>query len=106
VSESSVSTFPGAAPMLAPVGALSLPHADFGHMSGFLVIDVRGRVAGRVERSAHREPGQSPGTLPIRCGLFRVRRCFLPPDSIEQIDGRTKVIALRIDRKELRTGRS
>jgi hypothetical protein len=92
--------------MLASVGALSRPRADFGPMSGFLVIDVHGRVAGRVEGSARREPGRSPGTLPVRFGLLRARRCFLPPDSIEQIDGRTKVIALRIDRKTLRAGRS
>jgi hypothetical protein len=80
--------------------------SDFGPMSGFLVVDVRGRVAGRVERSPRSEPGESPGTVAIRLGLLRVRRCLLPPDSIEQIDERSKVIGLAIDRKALRAGRS
>jgi hypothetical protein len=104
MSESSVSPFPSVAPMLAPV-ALPRTHADFGPMSGFLVVDVRGRVAGRVERSPRREPGESSGALPIRFGLLRARRCLLPPDSIEQIDGRSRVIGLRIDRRTLRAGR-
>jgi hypothetical protein len=106
MSESSVSPFSSAAPMLVPVGARSRPHADFGPMAGFLVVDVRGRVAGRVDRSPRSEPGESQGGLPLRVGLLRVRRCVLPPDSIEQIDRRSKVISLRIDRKTLRAGRS
>jgi hypothetical protein len=106
MSESSVSPFPSAAPMLVPDGAYSRPHADFGPMSGFLVVDVRGRVAGRVDRSPRSEPGESQRALPIRFGLFRMRRCLLPPDSIEQIDGCSKVIGLRIDRKTLRAGGS
>jgi hypothetical protein len=106
VSESSVSPFSSAAPMLAPVGARSRPRAEFGPMSGFLVVDVRGRVVGRVERSPRSDPGQAAGALSIRFGLLRVRRCLLPPDSIAQIDGRSQVIGLHIDRKLLRAGRS
>jgi hypothetical protein len=75
-------------------------------MSGFLVVDVRGRVAGRVEPSSRSELGESPGALAIRSGFLRVRRYLLPPDSIEHIDGRSQVIELRVDRKTLRTGRS
>jgi hypothetical protein len=101
-----VSPFPSAAPMLVPVGARSRPHADFGRISGFLVVDVHGRVAGRVDPSPQSESGESQGALPIRFGVLRVRRCLVPADLIEQIDGRSKVIALRIDRKTLRAGRS
>ncbi len=102
----SVSPFPGSAPTLVPAGALSRPQAGFGQMSGFLVVDVRGRVAGRVEHSSRSETGESLGALAVRSGLFRVRRYVLPPDSIEHIDGRSQVIGLRIDRKTLRRGRS
>lgn len=105
MSESSVSPFPSAAPKLVLVDALSRPHADFGPMSGFLVLDVRGRVTGRVERSPRSEAGEAPGGLAVRSGLLRVRRYRLPADAIEQIDGRSKVLCLRIDRKTLRTGR-
>jgi hypothetical protein len=106
MSESSVSPFPSVAPVFVPVGARSQPDADFGPMSGFLVVDVRGRVAGRVDRPTRSERAESPGALAIRSGALRVRRYLLPPESIEHIDGRSKVIGLRIDRKTLRRGRS
>ena|ERR1700722_13118952 len=104
MSESSASPFPSAAPLLVPVGARSRPGAD--SMSGFLVVDVDGRVAGRVERSPRSDPGEPAGALCVRFGLLRVRRCLLPPESIEHIDARSKVIGLHIDRKALRAGRS
>jgi hypothetical protein len=92
-------------PELVPAGAVSRAHAEVGPISGFLVVDVRGRVAGRVDRTIQAFPGEESGPLPIRFGFLRVRRCLLPPESIEQIDGRTKVIGLRIDRKTLRARR-
>jgi hypothetical protein len=101
-----VSPFPSVTPVFVPVGARSQPDADFGPMSGFLVVDVRGKVAGRVEQSSRSELAASPGVLAIRSGVLRVRRHLLPPESIEHIDGRSHVIGLRIDRKTLRTGRS
>lgn len=106
MSESSVSPFPSVTPVLVPVGARSQPDPDFGPMSGFLVVDVRGRVAGRVERPSRSELAACPGALAIRSGVLRVRRYLLPPESIEHIDGRSQVIGLRIDRKTLRTRRS
>jgi hypothetical protein len=100
-----VSPFTSVAPVFVPAGARSQPDTDFGPMSGFLVVDVRGRVAGRVDGSSRSGLAESPGTLAIRSGFLRVRRNHLPPESIEHIDGRSKVIGLRIDRKTLRRGR-
>ncbi len=66
---------------------------------GYLVADVRGRVVGRVERATV----DGAGRLTVRGGLpFRRRSLVLAAD-IEEIDQLSGVIALRVDRGELRS---
>jgi hypothetical protein len=43
-----------------------------------------------------------PDALAVRSGFFaRRRRRVVPADAIDQIDGRTRVIGLRVDREGL-----
>jgi hypothetical protein len=42
-----------------------------------------------------------PDALSVRSG-FLARRRLVPAESIEQIDGRTRVIGLRVDREAIR----
>ena len=71
--------------------------------TGFLVADNRGRVVGKVECPMYGTSPETPDALSVRSGLFARRRCLVPADSIEQIDGGAKVIGLRVDRESIRT---
>jgi hypothetical protein len=65
---------------------------------GYLVTDVRGRVVGRVERATV----DGDGRLTVRGGLpFRRRSLVLAAD-IDEIDQTSGVIALRVERSNLR----
>ena len=69
-------------------------------VSGFLVADARGRVVGRVERATVTD--ESP-RLTVRGGLPFRRRRLVPVSAIEEIDTRSCVIALRVERHALRS---
>ena len=43
-----------------------------------------------------------PDALAVRSGFLARRRKLVPADSIEQIDGATKVIGLRVERESIR----
>ena len=43
-----------------------------------------------------------PDALAVRSGLFARRRRLVPADAIDQIDGQTRVIGLRVERDGLR----
>jgi hypothetical protein len=70
---------------------------------GYLVADARGRVVGRVECPMYGTTPDEPDALAVRAGRFARRRRIVPADAIEQIDGRTRVIGLRVDREGLRS---
>jgi len=84
----------------SPASANSL---DLHNVSGFLVADVRGRVVGRVEGAMHGTSQETPDALSVRFGLLSRRRRLIPAESIEQIDERTRVVGLRIERETIRT---
>ena len=42
-----------------------------------------------------------PDALAVRTGLFARRRRLVPADTIQQIDGRTRVIGLSVEREGL-----
>ena len=79
-----------------------------------LAIDLRGTPAsssqmprdGWSERSSARCTARRPETpdaLSVRSGWLARRRRLVPAESIEQIDGGSKVIGLRVERESIRT---
>ena len=75
---------------------------DLRETIGYLVADARGRVVGRVECPMFGSSPEIPDALSVRSG-FLARRRLVPAESIEQIDGRTRVIGLRIERDAIRS---
>ena len=45
---------------------------------------------------------EKPDALSVRSGFLARRRRLVPAESIEQIDGGSKVIGLRVDRDSIR----
>ena len=82
----------------ASAGMDSGPHFDLKGTAGFLVVDVRGRVVGRVEGPMYGCSGETPDALSVRFSLLRWRRRLVPASKIAAIDDRTKVIGLGINR--------
>ena len=76
---------------------------DLTTTSGFLVADNRGRLVGRVECPMYGTRPDEPDALAVRSGLFSRRRRLVPAETIEQIDGLSGVIGLRVDRKSIRS---
>ena len=76
---------------------------DLRGTAGFLVADARGRVVGRVECAMYGTSAEEPDALSVRSGFMARRRRLVPAESIEQIDGGSKVIGLRVDRDTIRT---
>ena len=71
--------------------------------SGYLVADARGRVVGRVECPMYGTAPDVPDALAVRSGFFTRRRRVVPADAIDQIDGSSGVIGLRVERESLRS---
>jgi hypothetical protein len=82
------------------VSALAI---DLRGTAGFLVADARGRIVGRVECPMYGSSPEQPDALAVRSGFLSRRRRLVPVDSIEQIDGGSKVIGLRVERDSIRT---
>ena len=76
---------------------------DLRSTTGYLVADARGRIVGRVECPMYGSSAETPDALSVRSGFLARRRRLVPAESIEQIDGGSKVIGLRIDRDSIRT---
>ena len=74
---------------------------DLRGTTGYLVADVRGRLVGRVECPMYGTKPDEPDALSVKGGLFSRRRRLVPADAIDQIDGRTRVIGLSVDREGL-----
>ena len=76
---------------------------DLRGTAGFLVADARGRVVGRVECPMYGTSPEQPDALSVRSGFLARRRRIVPAESIEQIDGGSRVIGLRVERETIRT---
>jgi len=76
---------------------------DLRQTTGFLVADAAGKIVGRVECPMYGVSPETPDALSVRSGFLARRRCLVPADSIEQIDGGSRVIGLRVDRESIRT---
>lgn len=68
---------------------------------GYLVADNRGRVVGRVECPMYGTRPDEPDALAVRSGFLARRRRVVPAEAIEQIDGRSRVIGLSVEREGL-----
>ena len=76
---------------------------DLRRTAGYIVADRSGRVVGRVECPMYGTAPDVPDALAVRGGFFSRRRRLVPADAIEEIDGQTGVIALRIEREKIRS---
>ena len=72
---------------------------------GYLVADSRGRVVGKVECPMYGTGPDLPDALAVKAGFnfFSRRRRIVPVESIEQIDGSSRVIGLRVERDAIRS---
>ena len=76
---------------------------DLRRTAGFVVADRRGRVVGKVECPMYGTAPHVPDALSVKSGFFSRRRRLVPADAIDQIDGATGVIGLRVDRESIRS---
>lgn len=70
---------------------------------GFLVADASGRVVGKVECPMYGTAPDVPDALAVRAGRWPKRRRLVPADAIDQIDGKSGVVGLSVDRDALPT---
>jgi hypothetical protein len=82
------------------VSALAI---DLRGTTGYLVADARGRIVGKVECPMYGTSPETPDALAVRSGFLARRRRLVPAETIEQIDGGTRIIGLRIERDSIRT---
>lgn len=65
---------------------------------GFRVSDAKGRVVGTVEGPMYGSAPDVPDAISVRSGFFSRGRRLVPADAISEIDTRTRVIGLSVDR--------
>ena len=82
---------------------MSVPASALLQTSGYLVADARGRLVGRVECPMFGTEPDLPDALAVRRGFFARRRRLVPAAAIDQIDGASGVIGLRVERESLRS---
>jgi hypothetical protein len=76
---------------------------DLKTTAGYLVADRQGRLVGRVECPMYGTEPDVPDAVAVRFGFLSRRRRIVPADTIEQIDGRSGVIGLRVERESIRS---
>ncbi len=76
---------------------------DLSTTSGYLVADKAGRILGRVERPVYVGSLGLADALSVRASRFPRRRRLVPAEAIEQIDGRSGVVALRLESEQVRS---
>ena len=82
---------------------MSVPASQLLQTSSYLVADALGRVVGRVECPMYGTAPDVPDALSVRAGFLSRRRRLVPADAIEQIDGASGVIGLRVERESIRS---
>ena len=70
---------------------------------GFLVADARGRIVGKVECPMYGRVENVPDALAVRSGFLSRRRRLVPADTIVEIDDRSRVIGLDVEREAIRS---
>ena len=84
-----------------PCHRMSALAYDLRRTAGYLVADRRGRIVGRVECPMYGSHPDEPDALAVRGGFLSRRRRLVLAASIEQIDGSSGVIGLRVDRDSI-----
>ena len=82
---------------------MSISASELRDATGYLVADSRGRVVGKVECPMYGTAPDVPDALSVRSGFLSRKRRLVPADTIEQIDLRSGVVGLRIEREAIRT---
>ena len=82
---------------------MSVVGVDLVRTKGYIVADRRGRVIGRVECPMYGTAPDVPDALAVRSGWLSRRRRLVPAAAIEQIDGRSGVIGLSVERDAIRS---
>jgi hypothetical protein len=85
------------------VNHMSALAIDLRRTTGYIVADRQGRLVGKVECPMYGTAPDVPDALSVKSGLFSRRRRLVPADTIEQIDGTSGVIGLRVDRENIRS---
>ena len=85
------------------VTTMSAVAIDLRRTAGYIVADRQGRLVGKVECPMYGTAPDVPDALSVKSGLFSRRRRLVPADTIEQIDGTSGVIGLRVDRESIRS---
>jgi hypothetical protein len=85
------------------VSNVSAVAIDLRRTAGYIVADRQGRVVGKVECPMYGTAPDVPDALSVKSGLFSRRRRLVPADTIDQIDGTSGVIGLRVDREAIRS---
>lgn len=75
---------------------------DLRRTAGYLVADKRGRLVGKVDSPMYGTSPSVPDALAVRGGFLSRRLRLVPAESIEQIDGESRVIGLRVERNNIR----
>jgi hypothetical protein len=70
---------------------------------GFLVADAQGRIVGKVECPMYGPVEDVPDALAVRSGFFSRRRRLVPAETIVEIDDRSRVVGLGVDREAIRS---
>jgi hypothetical protein len=77
---------------------MSVARPELLRTTGFLLADSSGRGIGTVEGPMYGTAADVPDALAVRSGFFSRRRRLVPADAISEIDGRSGVIGLSVDR--------
>ena len=82
---------------------MSISATELRGTAGYLVADSRGRVVGKVECPMYGTAPDVPDALSVRSGFLARKRRLVPADTIDQIDLRSGVVGLRVERNAIRT---
>ena len=79
--------------------------AQLAATGGYTVADSRGRLVGKVECPMYGTAPDVPDALSVKSGFgfLSSRRRIVPVETIEQIDGASRVIGLRVEREAIRS---
>lgn len=78
------------------------PRVDLDGTAGFRVADAQGRFVGRVEGPMYGGSPRTPDALSVRFSLLGWRRRLVHADAIEAIDGRSRMVELRVKRSAIK----
>ena len=65
---------------------------------GYLVSDAKGQIVGTVEAPMYGSTPDVPDAISVKSGFLSRRRRLVPADAISEIDTRTGVVGLSVDR--------